>query len=151
MPTYSAYIEVFETFPTFEAAVEHLRYYPGNEGREPATVTLLTDTTSAGANAELVDGEPAEEGESQAYLVRVVHEVVGKQFSFEYIIEYTEVENGEDGTDGFESGPGDEEGVEQPDEGSEQPGDGSGEAVPLPEEPEESDGSRQPGKSSEVE
>lgn len=126
---YSAYTQIFEEFPTFEAAVEYLENHPGSTDREPVAVLLLTDSSSQGAVAEEVDGVPAEPGESQVYRVTVAHEVFGKKFTIEYIVEFgaipKEEEDGEVGEDGSESGPGDEASVEQPDEGAEQPSEGA--------------------------
>lgn len=122
---YSAYTQIFEEFPTFEAAVEYLENHPGSTDREPVAVLLLTDANELGAVAEQVDGVPAEPGESQVYRVTVVHEVFGKKFTIEYIVEFgiipEEEEDGEVGEDGSEPGFGDEAGFEQPDEGAEQP------------------------------
>lgn len=117
---YNAYARVPEEFPTFEAAVEHLQEYPGSENREPVAVLLLTESNSQGVVAEEVDGVSADPIENQVYLVTVAHEVMGKKFTIEYIVEFglipEEEEIGEVGEDGSEPGPGDEAGVEQPDE-----------------------------------
>lgn len=131
---YSAYTQIFEEFPTFEAAIEYLENHPGSTDREPVAVLLLTDSSSQGAVAEEVDGVPAEPGESQVYRVTVAHEVFGKKFTIEYIVEFgaipeEEEEDGEVGEDGSEPGFGDEEGVEQPDEGF---GEGGEEPVEAP-------------------
>lgn len=130
---YSAYTQIPDEFSTFEAAVEYLRTHPGCDGREPVAVLLLTGSSSQGAVAEEVDGVPAEPGESQVYRVTVAHEVFGKKFTIEYIVEFgaipEEEEDGEVGEDGSEPGFGDEEGVEQPDEGV---GEGSEEPVEAP-------------------
>ena len=130
---YSAYTQIFEEFPTFEAAVEYLENHPGSEGREPVAVLLLTGSNPQGAVAEQVDGVPAGPGESRVYRVTVAHEVFGKKFTIEYIVEFgsipEEEEDGEIGEDGTESGFGDEEGVEQPDEGV---GEGGEEPVEAP-------------------
>lgn len=130
---YSAYTQIFEEFLTFEAAVEYLKSHPGSEGREPVAVSLLTESNSQGAVAEEVDGVPTEPGESQVYRVTVAHEVFGKKFTIEYIVEFGaipgEEEDGEVGEDDGEPGFGDEEGLEQPDEGV---GEGSEEPVETP-------------------
>lgn len=130
---YSAYTQIFEEFPTFEAAVEYLENHPGSTDREPVAVLLLTDANELGAVAEPVDGVPAEPGESQVYRVTVAHEVFGKKFTIEYIVEFgaipEEEEDGEVGEDGSEPGFGDEAGVEQPDEGV---GEGGEEPVEAP-------------------
>src|SRR5690606_37097826 len=98
---------------------------PGSEGREPVSVSLVTTPGDHGVTVEPVDGVPADPGESQVYRVTVAHEVFGKKFTIEYIVEFgaipKEEEVGEVGEDGSELGPGDEEGVEQLDEGAEQP------------------------------
>lgn len=131
---YSAYTQIFEEFPTFEAAVEYLENHPGSEGREPVAVLLLTDANELGAVAEQVDGVPAEPGESQVYRVTVAHEVFGKKFTIEYIVEFgaipEEEEHGEIGEDGSEPGFGDEEDSEQSDEGTEEPGNGAEDGTP---------------------
>lgn len=130
---YSAYTQIFEEFPTFEAAVECLENHPGSEGREPVSVSLVTTPGDHGVTVEPIDGVLAEPGESQVYRVTVAHEVFGKKFTIEYIVEFgaipKEEEHGEVGEDGSESGPGDEEGDEQPDEGV---GDGGEEPVEAP-------------------
>jgi hypothetical protein len=63
----------------------------------------------------------------------VAHEVFGKKFTIEYIVEFgaipEEEERGEVGEDGSEPGFGDEAGVEQPDEGV---GEGGEEPVEAP-------------------
>lgn len=130
---YSAYTQIPDEFPTFEEAVEYLKTHPGSEGREPVAVLILTESNSQGAVAEEVDGVPAEPGESQVYRVTVAHEVFGKKFTIEYIVEFgaipEEEDHGEVGENGSEPGFGDEESVEQPDEGV---GEGSEEPVEAP-------------------
>lgn len=152
---YSAYTQIPDEFPTFERAVEYLKTHPGSEGREPVAVLILTDSGSQGAVAEEVDGVPAEPGESQVYRVTVAHEVFGKKFTIEYIVEFGAIpEEEEDGHNreeddgpagesstgliehpegeqghGSEPGFGDEEGVEQPDEGV---GEGGEEPIEAP-------------------
>ena len=125
---YGAYVHIPEGFPTFEEAMRCLEQYPGTEGMEPVFVSLLTETTPAGARAEPVDGEPVEESDNQVFLVTVSHQVMGKKFNIEYMVEFANIpeeeEHGEVGEDGDDSevGSGHESGVEQPDEGAEQPG-----------------------------
>ena len=130
---YSAYTQIPGEFPTFERAVEYLRIHPGSTDREPVAVLLLTDANELGAVAEPVDGVPAEPGESQVYRVTVAHEVFGKKFTIEYIVEFGAIpgegENGEVREDGSEPGFGDEARVEQPDEGV---GEGGEEPIETP-------------------
>lgn len=152
---YSAYTQIPDEFPTFEAAVEYLKTHPGSEGREPVAVLILTESNSQGAVAEEVDGVPAEPGESQVYRVTVAHEVFGKKFTIEYIVEFGAIpEEEEDGhvreegdgsvdesglgpnenpdgesENGSEPGTGDKAGVEQPNEGV---GEGSEEPIEAP-------------------
>lgn len=131
---YGAYTQIFEEFPTFEAAVEYLKTHLGSVGREPVAVSLLAGSDSQGALAEKVDGIPAEPGKSQVYRVTVSHQAVGKKFNIEYMVEFANIpeeeEHGEVGEDGSEPGFGDEEGVEQPDESV---GEGGEEPVEAPE------------------
>ena len=127
---YGAYVHIPEEFPTFEEAMRYLEQSPGTEGMEPVFVSLLTETTPAGARAEPVDGESVEESDNQVFLVTVSHQVMGKKFNIEYMVEFANIteeeEDGEVGEDGDdpEAGPGHEAGVEQPDEGAEQPSEG---------------------------
>lgn len=107
--SYGAYTRVAEEFPTFEAAVDRLQTYPGSEGREPTSVSLVTGTSPAGLETESLDGVPGDPAESQAYYVTVVHEVFSKKFTIEYVVEFGPVPeeevDGEDGESGYESQP----------------------------------------------
>lgn len=85
---YQAYTQIAEEFPTFEAAVEHLKYEPGADGKEPIAVLLLKGSNYLGAEAEEVDGAPGTEEDTQAYLITVVHDVAGNKFKIEYIVEF---------------------------------------------------------------
>ena len=121
---YGAYVHIPEEFPTFEEAMRYLEQYPGTEGMEPVFVSLLTETTPAGARAEPVDGESVEESDNQVFLVTVSHQVMGKKFNIEYMVEFANIPEEEeiDKESGSEPGFGDEDGVEQPDEGIEESG-----------------------------
>ncbi len=114
---YGAYVHIPEEFPTFEEAMRYLKQYPGTEGMEPVFVSLLTETTPEGARVEPVDGEPVEESDNQVFLVTVSHQVVGKKFNIEYMVEFANIPEEEeiDKESGSEPGFGDEEGTEQPD------------------------------------
>lgn len=112
---YQAYTQIAEEFPTFEAAVEHLKYEPGAEGKEPIAVLLLKGSNYLGAEAEEVDGTPGTEEDTQVYLVTVVHDVAGNKFKIEYIVEFgtipeEEEQDGEQlhGEEGVASGSGDD-------------------------------------------
>lgn len=126
MSNYSAFSELPDLFPTFEAAIEHLQWEPGTDGREPTAVSLFTGLDSEGASGELVSGEPGNAALSQVFLVRVAHEVLGKTFELKYLVEFadTEEDNGNaDNEDGVESGPGLEADDSEAHEGA---GEGSG-------------------------
>lgn len=148
MIEYSAYTRLQRTFPTFEEAVAFLEGYLGVDGMEVVAVSILTEEGSHGATAEFLDGIPTEViSTSQAFIVTVTYEVMGKVFKFDYVVEFglkplpepepeivpepeeeEEIENEstEDGTEP-DSPTGDEETDPQPDEGSgetgEEPGD----------------------------
>ena len=114
---YGAYTHIPEEFPTFEEAMRHLERYPGTEGMEPVFVSLLTETTPAGARVEPVDGESVEESDNQVFLVTLSHQVMGKKFNIEYMVEFANIPEEEeiDKESGSEPGFGDEEGAEQSD------------------------------------
>lgn len=119
---YQAYTQIAEEFPTFEAAVEHLKYEPGADGKEPIAVLLLKGSNYLGAEAEEVDGAPGTEEDTQAYLITVVHDVAGNKFKIEYIVEFgtipAEEEKDDDtGEDDVQPGSGDEDDSDQLDEG----------------------------------
>ena len=121
---YGAYVHIPEEFPTFEEAMRYLEQRPGTEGTEPVFVSLLTETTPAGAKVKPVDGESVEESDNQVFLVTVSHQVMGKKFNIEYMVEFANIPEEEeiDKESGSEPGFGDEEGAEQPDEGIEESG-----------------------------
>lgn len=126
--SYSAFSEVRERFESFEDAVEGLSGEPGVGVRVPTAVSVLTDRDSGGAHGELVSGGlSADDSEVQAFVVPVSHEVLGRSFVINYIVEFgVEVESEEDAYDG-EFGHDESEGVEEFDEGVGQVGDGSDE------------------------
>lgn len=128
---YGAYVHIPEEFPTFEEAMRYLEQSPGTEGMEPVFVSLLTETTPAGAKVKPVDGESVEESDNQVFLVTVSHQVMGKKFNIEYMVEFANIPEEEeiDKESGSEPGFGDEEGVEQPDESV---GEGGEEPVEAP-------------------
>lgn len=130
MIEYPAYTRIKRTFASFEEGVTLLENHPITEGKHVTAVSILTGENSYGASVEVLDGLPTEVTSSvQAFIITVVHEVFGKTFTFEYMVEFSliptpepiieeEIENEstEDGTEP-DSPTGDEEVDPQPDEG----------------------------------
>lgn len=142
MIEYPAYTRIKRTFASFEEGVSLLENHPITEGKHVTAVSILTGENSYGASVEVLDGLPTENTSSvQAFIITVVHEVFGKTFTFEYMVEFSlipipepeeevvpeseEEEEIEDEEGDVESGLGGEE-VDP------QPGEGSGEVVEDP-------------------
>lgn len=141
MIEYPAYTRIKRTFSSFEEGVTLLENHPITEGKHVTAVAILTEENSYGAFADVLDGTPTEIVSSvQAFIITVVHEVFGKTFTFEYLVEFSlipipdpepepeeEIENEslEDGNQ-LDSPTGDEEVDPQPDEGSGETGEEPG-------------------------
>lgn len=131
MIEYPAYTRIKRTFASFEEGVTLLENHPITEGKHVTAVSILTGENSYGASVEVLDGLPTEVTSSvQAFIITVVHEIFGKTFTFEYMVEFSliptpepiieeEIENEstEDGTEP-DSPTGDEEVDPQSDESS---------------------------------
>lgn len=125
MTTYSAFSESGGPFDSLEGAVASIMELPWMDRRSVRAVSMVSQRHRSGIEAEVVSGVAAPDAPGTlVYLVEVGHQLLGETIPVEYLIEFGEADNGEDGegTDGIESEPGDEEGAEEFDGGAEQGG-----------------------------
>ena len=125
---FGAFTNVPERFESFGELTAGLERHPNTQGLELTRVFLVSGFTSEGVRAVVLDGVDSVVETVQHLVVSVGHEIMGKPFTFDYVVEFGEVVDGEDGEgrDEFVVESGDAEDSVESDEGGEQVGGGTG-------------------------